>query len=168
MLTVVVALALISTGCGRSISYLNDEQNDTLNSARVVEGTEDRVYEIDYTADYKMNEFIDTISKKIIEYVNGQMIVNKYPLKVQYNENDDTMQIQYPEKETGYLISTNFYVSEGFNNTKNDSGKWRYETLEKAMSENTTPTKEQLRDITKWKTSSTLNIKSTNHSHINF
>ena len=307
VLTVFVAIALISTGCGRSISYLNDEQNYTLNSARVVEGTDDRVYEIDYTADYKVNEFIDTITKDqvysttdcrlimkkllaekssiipsgrlsnsapgcssvvcknpegvpvigrnydldinsngativihtapqdgyksvgvadgaqhglsykdlkdntdnrelllyapyftmdgvnekgfacsimllnegstvqysekkwlpstlvvrylldhadsvnnaiellnekdfrndylidpimslasdisfhwaltdasgdkaIIEYVNGQMIVNKYPLKVQYNENDDTMQVEYPGKETGYLISTNFYV----------------------------------------------------------
>lgn len=346
VLTVFVAIALISTGCGRSISYLNDEQNYTLNSARVVEGTDDRVYEIDYTADYKVNEFIDTITKDqvysttdcrlimkkllaekssiipsgrlsnsapgcssvvcknpegvpvigrnydldinsngativihtapqdgyksvgvadgaqhglsykdlkdntdnrelllyapyftmdgvnekgfacsimllnegstvqysekkwlpstlvvrylldhadsvnnaiellnekdfrndylidpimslasdisfhwaltdasgdkaIIEYVNGQMIVNKYPLKVQYNENDDTMQVEYPGKETGYLISTNFYVSEGFNNTKGDTGKWRYETLEKKMSENPTPTKNQLRDIMK-------------------
>ena len=42
-----------------------------------------------------------------------------------------------------------FFVSEGFNNTAHDSGKWRYETLEKAMSENPTPTKDQLRDVMK-------------------
>lgn len=88
-------------------------------------------------------------NKAVIEYVDGKMIVNQYPLKVEYNEHDDSMKVTYPNKEKGYLISTNFFVSEGFNNTAHDSGKWRYETLEKAMSENPTPTKDQLRDVMK-------------------
>ena len=87
--------------------------------------------------------------KAVIEYVDGNMVVNEYPLKVKYNETDGTMQTEYPKEEKGYLISTNFYVSEGVKNTKCDSGKWRYETLEKLMSENPAPTKEQLRDIMK-------------------
>ena len=88
-------------------------------------------------------------NKAVIEYVDGKMIVNQYPLKVEYNEHDDSMKVTYPNEEEGYLISTNFFVSEGFNNTAHDSGKWRYETLEKAMSENPTPTKDQLRDVMK-------------------
>lgn len=87
--------------------------------------------------------------KAVIEYVDGEMIVNRYPLKVKYNEADDSMEVTYPKEETGYLLSTNFYVSEGFNNTAHDSGKWRYETLEKQMSENPTPTNEQLKEIMK-------------------
>lgn len=91
----------------------------------------------------------NTGKKAIIEYVDSKMIINEYPVKVKYNENDDTMKIEYPKEEKGYLISTNFYVSEGFKNTKGDSGKWRYETLEKQMSENPTPTNDELRDIMK-------------------
>lgn len=88
-------------------------------------------------------------NKAIIEYVDGKMIVNKYPLKVKYNEKDDSIEINYPKEEKGYLISTNFFVSEGFNNTAHDSGKWRYEILEEQMSKNPIPTKAQLRDIMK-------------------
>ncbi len=77
------------------------------------------------------------------------MVVNKYPLKVQYNEKEDTMQVQYPKQETGYLLSTNFFVSEGFKNTSHDAGKWRYQTLEEQMSKNPTPTNEELKDIMK-------------------
>lgn len=87
--------------------------------------------------------------KAVIEYVDGKMIVNQYPLKVKYNEEDDSMEVEYPKEEKGYLLSTNFYVSEGFNNTAHDSGRWRYETIEKQMSENPTPTKDQLRDVMK-------------------
>lgn len=88
-------------------------------------------------------------NKAVIEYVDSEMIVNRYPLKVKYNEEDDSMEVAYPKEEKGFLLSTNFYVSEGFNNTVHDKGSWRYETLEKAMSENPTPTQDQLRDIMK-------------------
>ncbi len=115
---------------------------------------------MDFRNDYFIDPYLTDMSfhwaltdasgnKAVIEYVNGKMIVNKYPLKVKYNENDDSIDIKYPKEEKGYLISTNFFVSEGFNNTRGDSGKWRYETIEKQMSENPTPTKEQLRDIMK-------------------
>lgn len=87
--------------------------------------------------------------KAVIEYVDGKIVVNKYPLKIEYNEENDSMNIDYPKEEKGYLISTNFYVSEGFNNTAHDSGKWRYEVLEKQLAENPTPTKNQLRDLMK-------------------
>lgn len=88
-------------------------------------------------------------NKAVVEYVDEKMIVNRYPLKVEYNEDDDSMKVSYPKEETGYLISTNFFVSEGFNNTAHDSGRWRYEILEKAMSENPTPTDDQLKEIMK-------------------
>lgn len=88
-------------------------------------------------------------NKAVIEYVDGKLVVNQYPLKVEYNEDDDSMKVSYPKEEKGYLLSTNFYVTEGFNNTAHDSGRWRYETLEKAMSENPTPTNDQLKDIMK-------------------
>lgn len=126
----------------------------------------DNAVELLKNMDFKRQYFIDGVpdeylsfhwaltdktgNKAIIEYVNGNMIVNKFPVKVKYNETtDDFDSFEYPEKETGYLISTNFFVSKGFTNTKHDSGKWRYETIDNLMSKNSTPTKEQLRDVMK-------------------
>lgn len=134
-----------------------------LDNADSVDTAIELLNEMDFRGDYFIDPLLAALAdisyhwaltdasgdKAIIEYVDGKMIVNRYPLKVEYNENDDSMKIDYPEKETGYLISTNFYVSEDFDNTKNDSGKWRYEILEQQMSENPTPTTEQLRDVMK-------------------
>ena len=47
------------------------------------------------------------------------------------------------------MLSTNFYVTEGFKNTTHDAGKWRYQTLEEQMAKNPTPTNDELRDLMK-------------------
>lgn len=90
-----------------------------------------------------------TGNKAVIEYVNGEMVVNKFPLDIQYNETDDSMILNYPKEEKGFLLSTNFFVSEGFTNTKHDSGRWRYQTLKEKASANSTPTKDELREMMK-------------------
>ncbi len=134
-----------------------------LDHADSVDNAVELLNKMDLRNDYFMEAFKSIISdisfhwaltdsagnKAVIEYVDGKMIVNKYPLKVQYNEEDDSAKIEYPKEEKGYLLSTNFYVSEGFNNTKHDSGKWRYETLEKQLAKNPTPTNDELRDMMK-------------------
>ncbi len=131
-----------------------------LDHADSVDNAIELLNKMDFRNDYFIDPLVTDMSfhwaltdasgnKAVIEYVDGKMIVNKYPLKVKYNENDDSIDIKYPKEEKGYLISTNFFVSEGFKNAQGDSGKWRYEIIEKQMSEKPTPTKEQLRDIMK-------------------
>lgn len=134
-----------------------------LDKADSVDSAIDLLNNMDLRNDYLIDPLLSALSdvsfhwaltdasgdKAIIEYIDGEMVVNEYPLEVEYNEQDDTLKIEYPKEEKGYLISTNFYVSKGFNNTKHDSGKWRYSVLEKQMSANSTPTKDELRDIMK-------------------
>lgn len=56
-------IATMSTACSKKeIEYLTLEQNNTLNSLRAIPGTESTAYEINYSADYKMDEFIKTIT----------------------------------------------------------------------------------------------------------
>lgn len=86
-------------------------------------------------------------NRAVIEFADGRMIVNRYPIKVKYNELDNTAEYSYPKKDTGYLICTNFHVSEGYSDKYVSDGRWRYETLERQLSENPHPDKKQLRDI---------------------
>lgn len=133
------------------VRYLLDHANSVDNAIELLSNC-------DYRNDYFVEPWLADLNfhwaltdksgnKAIIEFVNGKMNVNKYPLKVKYSETTDDIQIQYPKQETGYLLSTNFYVTEGFNNTAHDAGKWRYQTLDELMSKNPTPTKDELRDV---------------------
>lgn len=135
------------------VRYLLDHANSVENAIELLNY-------FDYRNDYFIEPWLADLNfhwaladkdgnKAIIEYVNGKMILNKHPLKVQYNEANDTMKVQYPKQETGYLLSTNFYVSEGFKNTAHDAGKWRYQTLEEQLANNPTPSKDELRDMMK-------------------
>ena len=135
------------------VRYLLDHANSVENAIELLNSC-------DYRTDYFIEPWLADLNfhwaltdksgnKAVAEFINGEMIVNKYPIKVKYNETTDDIQISYPKQETGYLLSTNFYVSEGFKNTVHDAGKWRYQTLDELMSKNPTPTKDELRDIMK-------------------
>lgn len=58
---------LLFAGCvNQNIPYLEDTQNSTINSARAIKNTDNKAYEINYTADYKASELIDLITKEKI------------------------------------------------------------------------------------------------------
>lgn len=164
------------TGFACSIMILNEGQNvqDTgknwlpatmvvrylLDHADSVENAIELLNSCDYRSDYFIEPWLADLNfhwaltdksgnKAVVEFINGKMCVNKYPVKVKYNETTDDIQISYPKQETGFLLSTNFYVSEGFKNTVHDAGKWRYQTLDELMSKNPTPTKDELKDVMK-------------------
>ena len=61
---VLVFGVLVFSGCSyQNIPYLDNDQNATINSARAIKNTDNKAYEINYTADYKASEFMDTLKK---------------------------------------------------------------------------------------------------------
>lgn len=137
------------------VRYLLDNADSVENAIKLLENVD---FRNDYFVDLPDVSLLSfhwaltdkTGNKAVIEFVDGKMVVNKFPLEVKYNEETDKFDsITYPKTETRFLLSTNFFVSEGFENTKHDSGKWRYQTLCEAASKNPTPAKDQLRDMMK-------------------
>lgn len=138
------------------VRYLLDNADSVDNAIKLLN-------RMDFRNDYLINPILAMISdisfhwaiadvtgnRAIIEYVKGAMKINTQPVEVQYKEDDDTATITHPKEKKDYLISTNFYVTEEFENTKSDTGRWRYQTLKAEMEKNDTPTKEQLRDVMK-------------------
>lgn len=58
---------LLFAGCvNQDIPYLDDEQNSTIQSARAIKNTDNKAYEINYTADYKVPEFMEMLTKEKI------------------------------------------------------------------------------------------------------
>ena len=84
-------------------------------------------------------------NRVVIEYVNNELVVNEYPLEVEFNEETGASTVNYPEKDTGYILSTNFYVTKGAQdpNILDDNGYWRYQTLEGKLRNNPKPSLEE-------------------------
>lgn len=80
-------------------------------------------------------------NRAVLEFVNNKLVVNKYPIIVDFDENTGSSKVEYPEKDTGYLLSTNFYVTKGAQDPGilDDNGYWRYETLANLLNKNPHP-----------------------------
>lgn len=89
----------------------------------------------------------------VFEFVDNKLVVNRTPVDVEsdfgkmtdindISDINEQVKISYPKKDTGYQLVTNFYVSEGAENTIGE-GFWRYQTLKNKLEENPNPTKEE-------------------------
>ena len=84
-------------------------------------------------------------NRAVLEFVNNELAVNYYPLEVEFNEETGASTVNYPEKDTGYLLSTNFYTTNGAQDPgiPGDNGYWRYQTLEGLLRKNPNPSQEE-------------------------
>lgn len=84
-------------------------------------------------------------NRVVLEYVDNELVVNEYPIEVQFNEETGSSTVNYPQKDTGYIMSTNFYVTKGAQDPSilGDNGYWRYQTLEGKLRNNPNPTLEE-------------------------
>ena len=84
-------------------------------------------------------------NRAVLEFVNNELAVNYYPLEVEFNEETGASTVNYPEKDTGYLLSTKFYTTNGAQDPgiPGDNGYWRYQTLEGLLRKNPNPSQEE-------------------------
>ena len=80
-------------------------------------------------------------NRVVLEYVNNELVVNEYPLEVEFDETTGVSTVKYPKADRGYILSTNFYVTEGAQDPSilGDNGYWRYQTLEAKLRNNPNP-----------------------------
>ena len=83
--------------------------------------------------------------RAVLEYVNNELVVNECPLDVHFDEKTGASDVVWLKEPADYILSTNFYVTEGAQDPKilGDNGYWRYETLCNKLKENPHPTKEE-------------------------
>lgn len=89
----------------------------------------------------------------VFEIVNGELVVSRNPVIVDYDfessvdaisteDLNKAVKILYPDEEKPYQLVTNFYVTEGAENTVAE-GYWRYQKLRDLLEQNPNPTNKQ-------------------------
>ena len=130
---------------GFAVRYMLDHAATVEEAIALLGGMDMRsVFYMDGSADHRHGGSFHWLvtdasgDRAVIEYVDGEMKVNRQPLKVSYHPADNTFTLAPAQEDKEYLAVTNFYVSDGIENTRG-MGYWRYETLCSLLDENAHP-----------------------------